>query len=163
MEVNLALDVTAEEFFDTIYNSLEYDIKEFTGKNVRIKNIKPGYSYIKRLKSKMGHGADVKVTIEELEYPKIYVGRFDSSTGVNRIKYEVEDLENGQIGLSYSEEYEGAKKSYQMNGMLLNWLMSIPNKRALKKKFRILEDSIIAQRDMIGQETIDEDETLEEE
>lgn len=146
MEVNLAMDITAEEFFDSIFASLEYDIKQATGKTVRAARIKPGYHYNKKLNSKMGHGASVTVTVEELDYPRIYKARFDSATGINYICYEVEELDNGQIGLSYSESYEGSKRTYNYNGMFFTWLMTIPNKRHLRQQFRALEKQVLDSR-----------------
>jgi hypothetical protein len=146
MEVNIALDITPEEFFDSIANSLEYDIKESTGKRVKFANLKKGYNYTKKLKSKMGGNATVKVTIEELEYPVVYAAKFDSASGINKIRYEIEKLDDCQIGLSYTEEFEGAKRSYNINGAIFEWLLSIPNKKSLRKKFREMESVIIENR-----------------
>lgn len=152
MEVNLAMDVTAKELFDVITASLEYDIKTSTGKTVHLRNIKPGYTYTKHLNSKMGHGTKVQVTIEELTEPFVYAAKFDSQTGVNRIRYEIEELEDNQVGLTYEESFEGSKKMYDWNTKLLTWVLSIPNKRNLKKRFRELESSIIENRDKSKEE-----------
>ena len=48
MEVNVKLEITAEEFFDAIGEALVYDIQQATGKHVRVKNIKCGMSYTKK-------------------------------------------------------------------------------------------------------------------
>lgn len=147
MEVNMALDVTPEELFGVITQSLEYDIKQSTGKSVRADRITPGYSYKKQLQSKMGKEAAVTVTIEEFSPQTGYVARFDSGSGKNWVKYLMEPLDDGQaVGLSYVEEYEGAKTSMNINGAVFNWLLTIPNKRLIKKKFREIEKSIIESR-----------------
>ena len=48
MEVNVKLEITAEEFFDAIGEAIVYDIQQATGKHVRVKNIKRGMSYTKK-------------------------------------------------------------------------------------------------------------------
>ena len=99
MEVNVKLEITAEEFFDAIGEALVYDIQQATGKHVRAKNIKRGMSYTKKANKRQSY----QVTITEYDYPKCYSSRIDSSGGSNMMSYTVEPLEDG-IGVSYREE-----------------------------------------------------------
>lgn len=99
MEINVKLEISAEEFFDAIAEALVYDIQQASGKHVRAKNIKRGMSYTKKANKRQSY----QVTITAYDYPKCYESRIDSAGGTNLMRYEVEPLEDG-IGVTYTEE-----------------------------------------------------------
>lgn len=81
IEVNLEMEVSAKELFDVIVPSVIYDIKQATGKSVNVSALHDNYTYKKKLKSKMGKDASVRVTITRFTYPTIYEAEFDSGAG----------------------------------------------------------------------------------
>ncbi len=146
IEVNLEMEVSAKELFDVIVPSVIYDIKQATGKSVNVSALHDNYTYKKKLKSKMGKDASVRVTITRFTYPTIYEAEFDSGAGKNRMRYEVEELDNGNIGLSYMEDFEGQGKMAAMNGWLVGLVYNHKAKKDIKKRLRAMERSIIENR-----------------
>lgn len=152
VEVNERLYVSAEDFFTQIAESIAYDIKESTGKNIRTSQLHKGYSYTKTLKNKVGRQGNVKVTIAEFEYPKSYVAQFKSSTGVNMISYQIEVLDEDSIGVSYKESFEGDTKTHDANFKLVSFFYNRKAKKRAKNMLRSLEKYIKANGNQIGTE-----------
>lgn len=148
IEVDLELEVTPEELFDVITASVLYDIKESTGKNVKRDQLHDNYTYKKKLKSKMGKEAGVKVTISKFEYPVVYEAKFESASGNNMMRYEVERLEHDHSGLAYIEDFEGSGKMAAMNGWLVGLVYNHKAKKDIKKRLRAMEKNIIENRAM---------------
>ena len=161
IEVDLELEVTPEELFDVIVPSVLYDIKESTGKNVKVNQLHDNYTYKKKLKSNLGKEAGVKVTIAKFEYPVVYEARFESASGSNMMRYEVERLENGNSGLAYVEDFEGAGKMASMNGWLVGLIYNHKAKKDIKKRLRAMERSIIENRAMDDDTFLEADENNE--
>lgn len=135
VEVNEKLYITAEDFFTQLTESIAYDITESTGKKVLAKQVHKGYSYHKQMKNKVGRKGDVKVVIKEFSYPTCYVAEFHSVQGVNIIKYEIEQMEDGCIGVTYIEDFQGKSKAANWNFRFMSFLY---NKRAKKRAVRML-------------------------
>lgn len=135
VEVNEKLYISAEDFFDSIAESVAYDIGEATGKKVRAKQIKKGYSYVKQMKNKVGRKGNVRVHITDFERPQIYRAEFTSNNGVNIMSYTIAQLEDDHIGVTYIEDFKGASKSKQMNFKLMSVFY---NRRAKKRAVKLL-------------------------
>lgn len=163
IEVNLEMEVTPEELFDVIVPSILYDIKESTGKTVKVNQLHDNYTYKKKLKSKMGKEAGVRVTITRFEYPVVYEAKFESASGDNLMRYEVERLENGNSGLSYVEDFAGSGKMAAMNGWLIGLVYNHKAKKDIAKRLRTMEKSIIDNRALDDDEFLEEPETSENE
>lgn len=108
IKVEEKLYVNADVFFEKIAESVAYDVTASTGKKVRPKQIHKGYSYMKEMKNKMKREGKVKVTITDFEAPRIYKAKFESSQGINTISYEIEQLDEDHIGVTYMEDFSGA-------------------------------------------------------
>lgn len=146
MEVSEKLYVTAEEFWNTLEVSLAYDITQATGKNVRPKQIKKGYSYTKNLKNKMKRQGSVKVTITEYEEPKKYAAKFESGQGINYISYEIEQLDEEHIGVTYSEGFDGASGTKKVNFKVMSFFYNRGAKKKAIRLLRAIEKSILDQK-----------------
>ncbi|MBS4535457.1 DUF3284 domain-containing protein [Clostridium sp. D2Q-14] len=120
MQVSLDLDVTKEEFFEFINDSLLQDIKTSTNREVSKEDIKKGYTYEKELKNKLGRAGDVEVNILEFEPCKEYIAEFKSNQGTNRISYNIKNLNDEKINVTYSESYIASDKLKDWNFKLMN-------------------------------------------
>lgn len=146
MEVSEKLYVTAEEFWNTLENSLAYDITQATGKNVRPKQIKKGYSYTKTLKNKVSRKGGVKITITDFDQPKKYAAQFESAQGVNTISYEIEQLDDEHIGVTYREGFDGASGAKSANFKFMSFFYNRGAKKKATRLLRAIEKSILDQK-----------------
>lgn len=146
MEVCEKLYVGASEFWEVLQSSLAYDITQATGKNVRPKQVKKGYSYTKTLKNKTGRKGTVKVTITEFEEPVKYEAKFESTQGVNYIAYEIEQLDADHIGVTYREDFDGASGTKAVNFKIMSFFYNRGAKKKATKLLRAIEKSILDQK-----------------
>lgn len=138
MQVQEMLYVSAEAFYDQLISEIVYDVNQSTGRKCKANKLQKGFSYTKKMKSKMGGKGDVKVTITALERPKIYAAKFESKTGTNFLTYEIEKLEDEKaIGVTYREEFEGVSKTKKWN---YNMVMFFYNHKSTKKAKRLLRN-----------------------
>lgn len=146
MEVCEKLYVKAEDFWATLETSLAYDITQATGKNVRPKQIKKGYSYTKTLKNKTGRKGSVKVTITDFEQPVKYAAKFESRNGVNYITYAIEQLDADHIGVTYREDFEGATGTKAVNFKIMSLFYNRGAKKKATRLLRAIEKNIQEQK-----------------
>ena len=137
IKVEEKLYVNADVFFDKIAESIAYDITASTGKNVRPKQIHKGFSYTKDMKNKMKRAGRVKVTITDFEAPRIYKAKFESSQGINTISYEIEQLDEDHIGVTYMEDFSGASGAKSVNFKIMSFFY---NRGAKKKAVKLLRN-----------------------
>lgn len=119
VKASRVMNVPAQALFDMLIESVIYDIKQSTGKTVRPANFKKGTNYRKRIKTnaKGQKGVSVKVTVTELESPRIYEAKFEGGNdSYTVIRYEIEQLseegdEDGDyIRVTYTEDYNDVSK-----------------------------------------------------
>lgn len=139
VEVKELLYIDAENFFKYIAESVAYDINEATGKNIRPKQIKKGFSYKKIMRNKVKRKGEVKVTITDYDIPHLYRAEFTSATGMNVISYAVEELEDGRIGVTYIEDYKGTSKSKDLNFKLMSLFYKRKAEKRATKLLRAIE------------------------
>lgn len=135
VEVKEKLYIDAKRFFKSITESVAYDIRESTGKNMRSNQIHKGFSYKKVMRNKLKRKGDVRITILEYDPPHVYRAEFVSAMGVNTVSYEVEELEDGRIGVIYKEAYHSDVKANNLNFKLVSFLYK---RKAEKKAIRLL-------------------------
>lgn len=140
MQINECLHVGADAFFDQITKEVIYDIHTSTNKTVREKQIKKGYSYMKKMKNKIGRSGEVKVTITDFERPHIYAAKFESATGTNFMSYEIEQLDDpATIGVTYTEDFEGMNTSKSLNHKVTMFFYRRKSEKNAKKRLRKME------------------------
>lgn len=150
VEVNEKLYVTAEDFFTQLAESIAYDVSESTGKKIRPKQLHKGYSYHKTMKNKVGRKGSVKVVITEFDYPLSYSAEFHSVNGVNKMGYHIEKLEDGFIGVSYMEDFEGKTKSQDLNFRFMNVFYKKRAQKRARKMLRAIEAYIQENGNKVG-------------
>ena len=132
MEVSRILDVTMNEMDAFISQMVIQDIQEATNKTVDSKDVKPGYSYTKKLMGRNGREGRVKTTIRSLESGK-YHASFKSTQGMNHLCYTYEPTEDGRVNLTYSEEYDASSNSNNLNFKVMNFLYKRSNEKRVGK------------------------------
>lgn len=138
MEVNRVLDVTMEEMDAFISQMVVKDIEEATSKTVDEKDIRPGYSYTKKLTGRNGVDGRVKTTIRELSSGKYHV-TFKSKQGINHLCYSYEPVDDEKIDLTYSEDYDADSKSKKVNYSIMTFLYNHSSKKRINKVLSNIE------------------------
>ena len=147
MFVQMRLNVTADELFDVLLNSIHHDIEQAKAKKVPIFKIKTGYTYTKILKNKIGQKTKATATITKLEKPTSYEITFKSGRGVNTVAYELKTLDEDVLEVTYSENYE-AKTSWQaINNTLMSKIFTRPASRKAKALIGMMEAYILQMRE----------------
>ena len=139
IQVQELLYIDAADFFKHIAESVAYDISEATGKKVRVKQLHKGFSYKKTMKNKVGRKGEVDINITEWDPPHIYKAEFSSYGGVNTLSYEIEDLADGRIGVTYSEDFKGRNRSSDWNFKLMNLFYKGRAKKRATRPLRAVE------------------------
>lgn len=114
MEFKKVMNVRADQLYDAILDSISYEAK------ISKKKVVKGFSYTKEMKTKMSAKGNILVTIEDLEENRIYAARFSSAQGENYLKYEINEIDENKIEVTYTEGFEGSSKSKTLNYKLLN-------------------------------------------
>lgn len=142
IQVREKLQVNAEQFFKQLGESVAYDISETIGKEFRIEQIHEGYRYQKQMKNKMGMKGNVEVHIVSWKPCYCYEVEFFSFNGVNRLKYEIEDVEEG-IYVNYMESFEGKSKMLDWNFKIVSGFMRYNTKRRIKRLLHAIEKHLM--------------------
>lgn len=152
MNLDIKLNVTAEELYDVLLESVAYEITQVTNKRMKPKQLKKGFSYSKQFKK----NRTIKVTILDLDYAQKYQIKCEGVNGTHYICYELEPLEDG-VGVSYSERREKLDGSNGEGGLYYLWA-SFVGKRRVRKMFQQLELHIHMQRQKDEEDSLETDE-----
>lgn len=139
MEVKEVLKIKADDFFDTLAQSVLHDISEAEGKAFKEEEIFPGFTYIKKMKNQLGQQGDVHVTIVQFCRPARYQVQFKSVQGINRISYEIRELDGQGIEVDYQENFEGKNTSSSLNYRLLSKLYQRKAKKRMEGMLHSME------------------------
>ena len=130
------LNVTADEFFKEITDSIIGDIKKTTNKSIHASQIKPGLNYKKVLPNRFKGNSEVTVKVLSCIPLKEYSSVFESD--VDRIE------------ASYEESYETKKGNgtiRSQNGLFGQKYLDKQSFKKGKKLLKKIEDYIIQHRD----------------
>ncbi|BCA85419.1 hypothetical protein EsVE80_09420 [Enterococcus saigonensis] len=128
MKVEKKLNISAENFYDKMMNSVIFDIRKATGKTITRKQLK-NFSYVKQFTK----NSSAKIAIEELVENRIY--QFKTSTSRNEfvVRYEIEPIDENKCYVSYNENMKSFGFMQQMNDMLLGIMLGFFRKRQFGK------------------------------
>ncbi len=141
MEVSKSLNVTSEEFYKVLIDSLNEEVKLFTND----KQVVQGLKYTKPLNTKLSTTLYCDVLISKLEKNKTYEYTVINNEDKNIVRYEIEDLGDNCI-IKYTEEYITNDSKKNANSKFMSFIMSFYLKRRLNKKLTLIEKSIISRR-----------------
>lgn len=145
-QIKRELNVSADEFFARIAESVAYDIYANTNKQVKVNQIKKGYSYTRKMSGKMGNKGEIKATITDFEAPSIYAIHFESKQGDNTLSYVINPIDDDNIEVIYTENYVAASKSKSWNAKIMQALYKRGNKKKVNRLITQIENYIISQR-----------------
>lgn len=109
MQLTKTLEVTPEELFDALAESISQDVENATGKRPSVKKLN-GFKYEKRAQAAKGKakGTAIKVKIKHFDYPHLYEVRFQYAAGTNTMRYEAKPTDKGWCELTYTEDFQGS-------------------------------------------------------
>ena len=143
MKIQINLNVTSEEFFKVLMDSLEHEAKEI--KKTDDVKLEKGLKYNKQLVTKLGTTVNAKFEVIELTPNEKYHSRIKHKEDTIDITYLINSQGN-TINLLYLEEYESDKKRKSINNSIVGTIMSPFLKRSKKKQFKAMENYIIQNR-----------------
>lgn len=120
------MTISAEKCFDTITQSVLYDIKEQTGQDLTGEQLN-GYEYIKTFSS----NSRATIKIELFQINRSYHYRTQTNKNSFRVKYDIEPLSESTCRLHYLEEVESFGHMQKLNDALVGTLLN----RFRKKRF----------------------------
>ncbi|MGO1368484.1 MAG: DUF3284 domain-containing protein [Senegalia sp. (in: firmicutes)] len=146
MKVSLDLQVSKEEFFDFLYNSVIKDVKESTGKDLSKEDIVEGFKYEKILKTRVGELGEIKISLVEFNLYKKYKARYESKQGENIIEYDVNSLSDEKIKVIYREKYIAPDMIKALNFKIANFFNKKKTMQKAKNLLKNIESYIINNR-----------------
>ncbi|MDN6161172.1 MAG: DUF3284 domain-containing protein [Atopostipes sp.] len=147
MEIKETLSVSAEEFFDFLYHSIILDIKESTGESLKRDEIIEGMTYSKTLTTKTGQTGEATVSLTTIQPNESYKASFNTTQGENITHYEVEELTDQQIEVTYREEYVASSWLKGLNFKLMNLFFKRRSKKQASERLYQIEKYLKNQRE----------------
>lgn len=138
MEVSREMKGSREKCFSILSESLLADIKASTNEEVKIEDIKVGYTYYRQMKSRMGNEGKVRIEISKLDIPSSYEAIFTSSQGVNTLSYLLEEIDQDNFKLTYNEDFISEKGANNLNFKIMSKLFN----RSSSKRVRLTLDRL---------------------
>lgn len=136
MKISKTGQVSIEQLFATVRQSLKDDYQQNTGSFLLDQDIVEGLTYTKIFGDKGQHS--VKVTVEEFTPPKCYAVCFHSNRGKEHVCYRLEDLGNAQTRIEYSCEMEAGDIFAKGNYFLMKKFFSKSIKRQAETQLEAL-------------------------
>ncbi|OCN03839.1 hypothetical protein A4S06_04540 [Erysipelotrichaceae bacterium MTC7] len=142
MEITKLLRGKKETCYHIFIESVLADINANSedGKVYTETDLHPGFTYYKKLQTKMGKAGRVKVELAQLVPNEVYVAKFYSAQGVNTVSYHLEDEDDDLFGITYSEDFVSDKTSKNLNFSLMSKLYA----RSSKKKMNLMLNQLQA-------------------
>ena len=138
MIVTKKLSVSSTDYFDCICRYLIKDLRKTVNKNMKLKDIKPDFSFYKTYKTKDGDFKSKQV-IEEFEYGKAYKLKIKIPEGYQIISHHIKELSDDEIEVRYEEVVESNKASVKVR----QFSRRGKSKKVMKQLLNDLESEII--------------------
>lgn len=139
MEIDLELEISKEEFFEFLYDSIIHDVEESTGKIISHEEVVEGFEYDKKLKTQVGRLGEASIILSEFKPYSKYVAEFRSNQGTNITSYEITSIEDQKISVKYIEEYIAADRMKSINFKLLNFFYKKKNIKTAENRLKNIE------------------------
>lgn len=145
MLVSKTMNTSVDNLHQFLSKMVLQDIKE-TSLNASHQEIdeslvNEGFTYTKKILNKTGKSGVVKVIIEALK-PGLYEVSFESSNGVNTIKYSYEENDADTINLIYEEDFVSEAKTKSLNHSLMSRLYQRSNKKRINAQLDRIQSLI---------------------
>lgn len=103
MQVSRTFLGKQEAIYATLLQSLQADYKEVTGELLDVTAIAAGLTYQKTFGKQKENS--MLVQVRQLIAPSLYEVAISSNRGLQVISYQIEQVDEQQVTLTYSEEY----------------------------------------------------------
>lgn len=137
MIIEKELNISAKNFYDKIIDSVVFDIRKATGKDVKRSQLK-NFEYIKEF-SKINRA---KILIEDIVPNQVYQFRTATTKNDFTVRYEIEALGENRCKIHYEETMKSYGFLQQMNDAVIGIPMSFFKKRNFKKMMEMIEKSV---------------------
>lgn len=142
MKVTVTLNISQQEFFDYLIQSIMIDIFKNTDVFKCEEEIKKGIQYHKMIKNANGKEIPVQVEIDEYQYLELYRCRINVGSNVNIIQYECQKIDDNHTLIIYTEDYESSKRLNKYNYKLMSLILSHTMKKKIKKMLIAMETHV---------------------
>ncbi|WP_225046937.1 DUF3284 domain-containing protein [Lacticaseibacillus kribbianus] len=127
MELERTVNAPASYIYQTIIDSVLYDIKQETGNSIAPGAL-TGYEYQKKM-GKNGHG---RVKITKADKNRAYAFQTRIGRGTYYVEYALQETQDDQTKVTYTENTLYDDKSRELNQMLMMMLLGRRRKRRIK-------------------------------
>jgi len=149
LKVKKKLQITAEEFFRVLRDSLEYDIETYGKKEHGSYKIEDGFVYGKKLKrGKKTFRTVVKVV--KFTQPYYYQSIMKNDGGMYQLEYGIETISEDSIEVTYREDTLDTNGN--VNTSILKSLFGRLQARNIKKRLSGMEKAILEKRKTVQEE-----------
>ncbi|MGG5358082.1 MULTISPECIES: DUF3284 domain-containing protein [unclassified Enterococcus] len=136
MEITKKLNIPAPFFYDKIMDSVLYDVRKATGKNLTRKQLK-NFEYIKEFSK----NSRAKIKIEELIENQSYKFRTSTTRNEYVVHYQVLPLDDKTCEVRYEEKMESFGIIQKLNDMLLGTILMYFKRRQFKRMLGMIEET----------------------
>lgn len=136
MKIEKTLNIPAEYFYDKVIDSVIFDVRQATGKDLTRKQLQ-NFEYVKTFSK----NSRAKIKIDEVVENQSY--QFKTSTTKNDFvaRYDIEPLTDSSCKVSYTETMKSFGFMQQMNDMVLGIVVGMFKRRHFKKMLTMIEQS----------------------
>lgn len=134
MEVVKRLNMPANRFFDTIIDSVLFDIRKQTGESLRPKQLN-NYEYIKVFSK----NSRAKIKIEKFVENESYHFRTSTTKNDFFVQYEIKPIDDQSCEVRYVEKMESYGFLQKLNDMVLGVMVGFLKKRRFVKMLEMIE------------------------
>jgi hypothetical protein len=136
MEITKKLNIPAPFFYDKIMDSVLYDVRKATGKNLTRKQLR-NFEYIKEFSK----NSRAKIKIEELIENQSYKFRTSTTRNEYVVHYQVQPLDDKTCEVRYEEKMESFGMIQKLNDMLLGTILMYFKRRQFKRMLGMIEET----------------------
>ncbi|MBP1043693.1 DUF3284 domain-containing protein [Vagococcus sp. BWB3-3] len=136
MQIVKKLDVPAPFLYDKIIDSVLFDIRKQTGKNVTKKQLN-NFEYVKEYSK----SSKAKIKIEKHIENQSYHFRTSTTRNDFLVQYEIQPIDDKSCEVIYHEEMKSFGTMQKLNDMVVGTLLGFLKKRQFKKMLEMIESS----------------------
>lgn len=136
MEIIKKMNIPASVFYDQVMDSVLFDIRKHTGKNLTRKQLN-NFEYVKEFSKNSRARIKVEKLVENTSY------HFRTSTIKNDflVQYDIKPLDEKSCEIRYNEKMESYGFLQKMNDAVLGTILLFFKKRQFTRMLKMMEES----------------------
>lgn len=136
MEIVKKLNVPASFFFERVIESVCYDVRQSTGKDVPADKLS-GFEYVKEFSPT----SKARITIEEVVPNETYTFKTSTTKNIFVASYAIKPIDEKHCEVRYTENMSSSGTIQKLNDMTVGFLLGFFKKRRFKKMLSLIEES----------------------